>query len=482
MAIPAGDLGDRAVRSAAPTPRSSPKPGTPPGSTRSATFPAIAGPSGTAGTATTCGGSSRAMPGCSARSPAGSRAAPTSIRRAATCRSTASTSSPAHDGFTLNDLVTYNEKHNEANGEGNHDGSDDNLSWNCGVEGATDDSGDRGAPRAADQELRDDPDALAGRADVRRRRRGPPHPAVATTTPTARTTPISWFDWTLVEQQRRPAALLATDDRLPPAAPGVAPSRFFTGQVNERGLPDIPGTACQLDRARLERPAGPRRWPSRWAASQGRPDLHMMMNMYWDGLDFELPGIDGRRWHRAVDTAAASPDDIADPGAEVPLGRCQQLHRRPPAASSCSSPSPPDPPVSNREKRAMKSFDFTFSDLVAGYVTAVAETGDGFDLVTSDGRPITIAITLDCVRGSRAQPRRAVPGCHGRDAHMLVPGRYLFAYGVFYPDGPERSVRFEAKHLVFLGQSENEFVLRAPGLVDQAGSPAGRLLPWRPVR
>ncbi len=46
----------------------------------------------------------------------------------------------AHDGFTLHDLVTYNQKHNEANGNENKDGVDDNLSWNCGVEGETDDS------------------------------------------------------------------------------------------------------------------------------------------------------------------------------------------------------------------------------------------------------------------------------------------------------------------------------------------------------
>jgi glycogen operon protein len=45
----------------------------------------------------------------------------------------------AHDGFTLRDLVSYNEKHNEANGDDNHDGTDDNRSWNCGVEGDTDD-------------------------------------------------------------------------------------------------------------------------------------------------------------------------------------------------------------------------------------------------------------------------------------------------------------------------------------------------------
>ena len=46
-----------------------------------------------------------------------------------------------HDGFTLNDLVSYNAKHNEANGEDNRDGADDNRSWNCGVEGPTDDPG-----------------------------------------------------------------------------------------------------------------------------------------------------------------------------------------------------------------------------------------------------------------------------------------------------------------------------------------------------
>ena len=46
----------------------------------------------------------------------------------------------AHDGFTLADLYAYNQKHNEANGEDNRDGHDDNRSWNCGVEGPTDDA------------------------------------------------------------------------------------------------------------------------------------------------------------------------------------------------------------------------------------------------------------------------------------------------------------------------------------------------------
>ena len=72
----------------------------------------------------------------------------------------------AHDGFTLADLVSYNEKHNEANGENNRDGDDDNLSWNCGVEGPTDDPAIvRAAPAAAAQ-LHADARGLAGRADA----------------------------------------------------------------------------------------------------------------------------------------------------------------------------------------------------------------------------------------------------------------------------------------------------------------------------
>ncbi len=47
----------------------------------------------------------------------------------------------AHDGFTLMDVVSYNDKHNEANGEENRDGHSHNLSWNCGAEGPTDDAG-----------------------------------------------------------------------------------------------------------------------------------------------------------------------------------------------------------------------------------------------------------------------------------------------------------------------------------------------------
>ena len=82
----------------------------------------------------------------------------------------------AHDGFTLRDLVSYNEKHNEANGEDNNDGESHNRSWNCGVEGPTDDAGCQRAARAPAAQLPDHAAAVAGRADDLPRRRARPHP------------------------------------------------------------------------------------------------------------------------------------------------------------------------------------------------------------------------------------------------------------------------------------------------------------------
>ena len=83
----------------------------------------------------------------------------------------------AHDGFTLNDLVSYNEKHNEANGEDNEDGHSDNRSWNCGAEGPTDDPGDHRPARAPEAQLPRQPAVLARHADDPGRRRVRPHPA-----------------------------------------------------------------------------------------------------------------------------------------------------------------------------------------------------------------------------------------------------------------------------------------------------------------
>ena len=94
----------------------------------------------------------------------------------------------AHDGFTLADLVSYNEKHNEANGEDNRDGTDDNRSWNCGVEGPTDDPEVDALRERQQRNFLADAAALAGRADARRRATRSGARSAATTTPGARTT------------------------------------------------------------------------------------------------------------------------------------------------------------------------------------------------------------------------------------------------------------------------------------------------------
>ena len=105
-------------------------------------------------------------------SPNASSAAPTST---ATCdREPQKTINfvTCHDGFTLNDVVSYDRKHNEANGEDNRDGNDHNLSWNCGVEGPTDDPAIE-ALRAARSRTSSRRAAVGRRADADDGRRGP---------------------------------------------------------------------------------------------------------------------------------------------------------------------------------------------------------------------------------------------------------------------------------------------------------------------
>ena len=151
-------------------------------------LPRPAGRSGTAGTATPCASSGAATAGTVAE--LATRLAGSSDLYAQSGRRPYASINfvTCHDGFTLRDLVSYNDKHNEANGEDNRDGDDDNLSWNCGVEGPTDDPAILRAARAPAAQLPGHAAALAGRADARRRATSSAARSTATTTPTARTT------------------------------------------------------------------------------------------------------------------------------------------------------------------------------------------------------------------------------------------------------------------------------------------------------
>jgi glycogen operon protein len=214
-----------------------------------------------------------------------------------------------HDGFTLNDLVSYNHKHNEANGEDNRDGSDDNLSWNCGVEGPTDD--------AAIEELRNrqvknfftlellaagTPMLLMG-DEVRRTQRG-------NNNAYCQDGDISWFDWSLLERHADIHRFVKLLNVFRQRRDVVAEEgRLSLNQLLQRAKIEWHGVA-------LNRPDWSEHSHSvafTLRSLGARFLLHGMLNAYWEPLAFELPPVPAesqQRWRRCIDTALASPDDF----------------------------------------------------------------------------------------------------------------------------------------------------------------------------
>jgi isoamylase len=220
-----------------------------------------------------------------------------------------------HDGFTLYDLVAYNEKHNWANGENNHDGVNENHSWNCGVEGPTDDP--------AIQQLRRQqvknfvsilllsqgmPMIMAG-DEVMRTQQG-------NNNAYCQDNEINWFDWRLVDQNRDVLRFFQHIIAFRKKHACLRRGRFFTGQVNERGLKDLEWHGCELYQPGWEDPES-RVLALTLGAPGTQADVHIILNMYWDPLPFALPPVPTRQWYRAIDTSRVSPDDITEPGQEV---------------------------------------------------------------------------------------------------------------------------------------------------------------------
>jgi glycogen operon protein len=229
----------------------------------------------------------------------------------------------AHDGFTLNDLVSYNWKHNEANGEGNRDGTDDNLSWNCGAEGET-----------------ADPEILELRARQIRNfqtilmlSQGVPMMVMGDE---ARQTQfgnnnaycqdneITWFDWTLAEEHADLVRFTSELIEFRKDHPTLRRERYFSGEVNERGLADISWHGARLYSPGWDDPSSRvlaftlGGFPIKGGAtrSEADTDIHVMMNMDWMDIDFDIPAVEGRRWYRVIDTSAPPPADIHAKGHE----------------------------------------------------------------------------------------------------------------------------------------------------------------------
>ncbi len=221
----------------------------------------------------------------------------------------------AHDGFTLNDLVSYNTKHNEANGENNQDGNNDNDSWNCGVEGETDNPEiDTLRERQIKNFVailllsRGVPMILAG-DEIRRTQRG-------NNNAYCQDNGISWFDWDLAQRNQDTFRFFKEMIAFRNRRSTVRGSEFFTGKENARGLLDVAWHGCKLNSPGWFDPGS-----SVLAFTMGGfdsdDDLHVMLNMSGQDLDFEIPPVVGRRWRRTVDTSLPSPQDIVLPGDEI---------------------------------------------------------------------------------------------------------------------------------------------------------------------
>jgi glycogen operon protein len=218
-----------------------------------------------------------------------------------------------HDGFTLNDLVCYNEKHNDDNGEGNRDGINENLSSNYGVEGPSDDPA---LETLRDQQIRNFaailmlsqgvPMLLMG-DEVRRSQRG-------NNNAYCQDNELNWFDWNLTKKNAHIFRFWKWMIHFRKAHPAVHRSRYFAGETNVRGLPDIAWHGT--------RPNQPDWSPQSRVLSftlggaDTESDVHVIMNMYWEPISFELPKVQKLKWYRAIDTSLDSPNDIVEPGKE----------------------------------------------------------------------------------------------------------------------------------------------------------------------
>jgi len=218
-----------------------------------------------------------------------------------------------HDGFTLNDLVCYNEKHNEANGEGNRDGINENLSCNYGVEGPSDDPQ---LEKLRNRQIKNFaailllsqgvPMLLMG-DEVRRSQHG-------NNNAYCQDNELNWFDWNQVEKNAHLFRFWKWMIDFRKRHTAVHRPRYFTGETNARGLPDISWHGTRIGQPDWS--PGSRVLSFTLAGFNGESDIHVIMNMYWEPLEFELPKITDRGWHRAIDTALDSPDDIREPGKE----------------------------------------------------------------------------------------------------------------------------------------------------------------------
>ena len=213
----------------------------------------------------------------------------------------------SHDGFTLNDLVSYKQKHNDENGESSRDGSDANYSDNCGVEGPSDDPAveemrnrliktflltlfiSRGIPM------------LLGGDEFRRTQRG-------NNNAYCQDNEVSWFDWSLVERHKEIHRFTRGMIAFRRAHSALRKEVFYTDADIKWFAPNG-ATPDWMDQRQKSFAC--------LILEQSEPDLFLMFNADSRSVDFSIPALPGSQiWRLAVDTARAAPDDLYEVGNE----------------------------------------------------------------------------------------------------------------------------------------------------------------------
>jgi glycogen operon protein len=234
-----------------------------------------------------------------------------------------------HDGFSLMDLYSYNHKHNEANGEENRDGANDNHSWNCGVEGPTDDPGIKQTRRRL---IKNAVAMLMVSQGVPMINMGDEigHTKYGNNNTYCHDNALNWLDWAMVEQNADLFRFFQQMIAFRHAHPALRSRDHFQHRDHvSSGYPDISWHTTQA-------------WAPDWGehvrtlafmlcgkhalGGTAHDDfIYVAMNMHWTGHNFQLPNLPrGQRWHLFADTNRPSPDDICVPGEEKLL-RDQRL-------------------------------------------------------------------------------------------------------------------------------------------------------------
>jgi glycogen operon protein len=213
-----------------------------------------------------------------------------------------------HDGFTLNDLVSYNQKRNLANNEEDRDGHNHNISWNCGVEGPTDDDAIEGLRKrqiknffAINLLSLGVPMLLMG-DEVRRTQKG-------NNNTYCQDNELNWLDWRLLEEHADIYQFVKRLIRFRLNLPVHEKERYLSlTELLQR-------TPIRRHGVKLDQPDWSRQSRSVAFSIQGRNDrFHVILNAFWNPLSFELPALGADvGWRRIIDTHRESPDDFCEP-------------------------------------------------------------------------------------------------------------------------------------------------------------------------